>query len=62
MKWQIILATPQTPKFLKKQMRRAGMDCSGSGRWHGLLTSEQRQALDPAVQAAGGTWEMAIAG
>ncbi len=58
-KWKVILPPTRTSSELKAMFRQTGMVCSAAGRWHGLLTSAQRQALEPLVEAAQGRWEAA---
>lgn len=55
-KWKIVLPPGPTATELKGKFRAVGMVCSGPGRWHGRLTSIQREALSPSILAAGGHW------
>ena len=58
-KWKVILPPTRTSPELKAMFRQTGMVCSAAGRWHGLLTPAQQQALEPLVEAAQGRWEAA---
>lgn len=57
--WKVILPPTRTSPELKALFRQAAMVCSAAGRWHGLLTPAQQQALEPLVEAAQGRWEAA---
>ncbi|MGI4748221.1 MAG: hypothetical protein ACRYFY_19580 [Janthinobacterium lividum] len=58
-KWKIILPPTRTSSGLKAMLRQVGMTCSAAGRWHGVLTPAQQQALEPMVEEAQGQWEKA---